>query len=161
MRVVIFFLTALFAFNCAFAEDRECSPERSLRRVIGPETVTTELRRSAEDTTDVFFNKGEFDEERFSYVGRIKLPSGKSWHVVLLETIWGCSHRSTPRLLIFSSENRYIGQYSHFTGRRPRIEGDAIVFDDIAADVGNKISFADTGPPPQIWLDGENPQFYK
>ena len=109
----------------------------------------------------LFFKNGEFDKERFAYIGLIKVPSGQSWHIAFLETIWGCSCRHTPRLLVFSSDAHYIGQYSHFNGRQFVVDGDAIIFNDIAPEEGNRIQFTEDGPPARVWIDGESPNFYK
>lgn len=159
--IVISLLAVLFTPKYAHAKDAGCQPQRGLRTMIGPEPITAQLRVAVETTTDLLFNTGRFDEERFNYIGLISFPSGGSWHVVLLETIWGCSHRSTPRLLIFSSSASYLGQYSHAIGRKPRIEGKNVVFDDIAPGAGDRILFSESGPPAHAWIDGENPEFYK
>jgi hypothetical protein len=157
MRVLVAHLMLQLAAGYAGAADASCDPERQLRTVVGPAPIMKALRSAAAKSKDVFFKNEPFDEERFAYIGKVTRPSGKMWYVAFLETTWGCSGRSTPRLLIFSKDFKYIGQYSHFGGRQLRVEGDAIVFGDVAQEAGNRIQFDDDGPPQRTWIDGENP----
>jgi hypothetical protein len=160
MRIAVLFVTFLLVATSAKAADAECT-QRSLRTVLGPPRIANELRIAATKAADLFFKAGHFDEERFAYVGMLELPSGKSWRIALLETTWGCAGRSTPRMLVFSSNGQYLGQFSHFSGRQVRIESDSIVFKDLAQEVGNKITFSEAGPPARVLIDGENHSFYR
>ena len=160
MHAFFLFIVLILSVNFSWAQDVQCDPQRSIRKLSGPEPITSKLHLEAKKNF-LLFEKGQFDEEQFSYIGRIKISSGRSWHIVLLETVWGCSGRSTSRLFVFSSAGRYIGQYSHFSGRQPRVDGDTVIFDDVTPELGNRIVFTSGGPPERAWIDGENPGFYK
>jgi len=155
MRAICLLITILLSLNSVHAEDVQCGSQRSIRKIIGPEPITSKLRAEAKKIDDLFFENGKFDQEEFSYIGIVKISSGKSWHIVLLETIWGCSDRSTPRLLVFSENIHYVGKFSHLNGRQPRVDGTAIVFNDIAPDAGNRIPFTEEGPQFRVLIDND------
>lgn len=159
MRIHSLLVCALLLLGtCARAQ--QCAEQRSIRKLSGPSPVTSELRDAAREApTNVFFDEGQFVEERFTYVGRVE-RSGKAWQVAMVETSWGCSARLTPRLLVFR-DGHYFGQYSHFGGRHPRVERDAIIFDDVSAGDGNAIRFKELGPPNKVRIDGEDLTLYQ
>lgn len=143
------------------AAQASCDTGRSARSLIGPAPLTAKLRTAAAQAPDIFFRQGEFDAETFRYLGEVRRPSGKRWHVVFLETTWGTTCRSTPRLLVYSADLKYLGQYSHFGARSFRLEGDTIHLDDAEPSEGDKIQFSDQGPPREAHVDGENLTFYR
>ena len=145
-----------------FAAEASCGSNRSESKLLGPEPLTRDLRASASVGQSIFFEKGSFEEENFSFLGTVKVGGG-SWHVVYLMTIWasaGGSCRSTPRLLVFGSDKKYLGQYSHFNATPIGVEKDAIVF-DVSDRVGQikatLVHFTDTGPPASAYIEGDGP----
>ncbi len=56
---------------------------------------------------------GEKDktETHIKYLGQFTTKSGKVFKIINSFWIWGLSGRGTTRILIFDSENKYIGEY--------------------------------------------------
>jgi len=74
--------------------------------------MASELHSVAQQVPGLFFGRGDFDEERFSYVGAVHAAGGKLWHVAYLNTVWGSACRATSRLLIFGADMHFVGQYA-------------------------------------------------
>lgn len=159
MRVSILFLIFLGTSSVA-ANEALCGKGASQRRLTGPAPITGKLHVVAERIDGLLFRRGEFDDEQFTYIGLVKARPGTSWHVVYLSTTWGGSCRATTRLLVFSDDMRFVGQYSHFSARPLGTEGDTVFFDS-PADQGDRITFTADGPPKKAWFDGENFELYR
>jgi hypothetical protein len=127
--------------------------------LIGKTPITSELRNSAVKAGVVFFKDGEFYEETFLYIGEVVQDHSKKWHVAQLKTIWGNSCRGTSRLLIFSEDKKYIGEYSHYDAIPIRIENNQIIF-DATPESGNSIIFDEEGPPKKVRINGDFLEFY-
>jgi hypothetical protein len=56
-----------------------CYPGKSERLLIGQEPLTSQLSSSAAKGGVSFFPHGEFNIEKFSYLGVVSSPSGKTW----------------------------------------------------------------------------------
>lgn len=153
-------LSCVFSTS-AIASDAPCGSRGSERSLIGPAPLTAKLRTAAAQRKDILLGQGQFDAETFRYLGEVRRPSGKRWHVAYLETTWGTSCRSTPRLLVYSADLKYLGQYSHFGPRLLRLEGDTIHFDGVEPAEGGKIQFSDQGPPKKAYVDGQSLTFYR
>jgi hypothetical protein len=136
-----------------------CYPPKSERQIIGPEPLTAELRSSAQRAGVPFFDEGEFNVEKFTYIGEVVRPSGKRWNVAFLGTEWGQACRYTSRFLVFTPEKEYLGQY-YGTNTPVRVDGDTVYFESEPGE-GSKLQFTDEGPPKGAWLGGDNPEFHR
>jgi hypothetical protein len=162
--LVCFALLSIFSFTTTygFASEATCGSNRSESKLLGPEPLTQELRTAASVGENIFFKKGSFEEEKFSFLGTVKVGA-RSWHVVYLTTIWasaGGSCRATPRLLVFGSDKKYLGQYSHFNAIPIRVDKDAIVFDvsdKVSRIKATSVHFTDAGPPTSAYIEGDGP----
>ncbi|HEV7816713.1 MAG TPA: hypothetical protein VGP06_16635 [Janthinobacterium sp.] len=155
MRRFFLFLTSLCMALPALATRVPCGSGVSVRYLAGPEPLASELHSIAQQVSGVFFARGDFDEERFTYVGAVHTAGGKTWHVAFLHTVWGTSCRSTSRLLVFSSDKRFVGQYAGLAVRPFRVDADSIIF-DTPADQGNRLTFTAEGPPLRAQFGGEH-----
>lgn len=90
------------------------------------------------------------------YIGTVRTRKGNKYKVLTSLWIWGISHKSTSRILIYSNRNKYIGNYYLSTiNDRPRsISKNMIVFGNTGRDCDNKLftylSFSD-GIPSQFF----------
>jgi hypothetical protein len=100
---------------------------------------------------------GGFWAETFTYIGDARTKSGKVYRVGFLTTLWGEACRATNRLFIFSSDNVCLGQYGGISDPPIKIAGSVLYF-PFNEQVGNNLDL-ENGPPPTVWLDGENPEW--
>ena len=101
--------------------------------------------------------KNGFWNETFSFIGKIHTTNGKIYKIGFLSTIWGESCRATNRLFVFGNDNLCIGQYAGMMEPPIKITGSKLLF-PFDEQYGNIIDF-ENGPPLQIWLNGENPEW--
>jgi hypothetical protein len=163
-RYLLLLATLLHFSSAGFAKDVpiavSCTQQTLAREVRGPTPLVQKLRHSALSASKyLFFADSQFHEERFTYIGRVKNKQN-FWHAVLLETIWGQSCKLTPRLLIFDSSGRYLGQFSHFSISPSEAKGSDILFPTLSG-APELIRFLDTGPPKFALIDGEIHGFYR
>ncbi|MBE9583223.1 hypothetical protein IM792_02060 [Mucilaginibacter sp. JRF] len=45
------------------------------------------------------------------YLGKISTSKGKTYKILTSVWIWGISHRATNRILVYTANNRYVGNY--------------------------------------------------
>lgn len=148
------------AMACAASASDDCRVQARKRTLIGPKPLVTRLHAMAvRGSPD--FERYEFNEEEFRYLGQVRLASGKRWHVVFVSTTLGTGCRGSQRLFVFRRDMRYLGSYSGFSVYAPRIVKDAIVFDDAHPEDGDRIRFDERGPPKEILIDGELHGFYR
>jgi hypothetical protein len=158
MRRVLFLLTSCCIALPALAARVPCGSGVSVRYLAGPEPVASELHAVAQQVPGLFFGRGDFDEERFTYVGAVRTGGGKVWHVAYLSTVWGTSCRATSRLLIFAADKSFVGQYAGMLARPFRIDADSIIFDAPpgAADrLTFRLTFTEDGPPLKANFGGD------
>ncbi|HEV2112374.1 MAG TPA: hypothetical protein VGT99_13530 [Gammaproteobacteria bacterium] len=158
MEVSLFLLALFFAGSLpahAGTGSSDCSTGKSQRNLAGPEPATKDLRAAAEAGGAIFFEKGKFDTEDFTYLGEVVSPSGKRWFIVYLDTTWGLACRATKRLLVFNADRKYLGQY-YAVPEPTKISGDTVFFD---TEDGNTIKFTDSGPPKTAQIDGDDAAF--
>jgi hypothetical protein len=104
------------------------------------------------------WHKG-FSQERFTLVGSLTSEDGAEFQVAFLSTIWGQASRATNRMLVYSSQGRYLGRYSGLSfSEPPAITSTTVVKFPVPAEHGNEVKF-NTGPPPSILVDGEVHQY--
>lgn len=123
----------------------------SIRQVV--------LKNNVTDSLYVFgkWNKTGDTETRLMLLGTIKSDSG-NYKIMTSCWLWGLSHRATNRILIFSEENVYLGNYYlTMTYDLPeKIENNELVFlhsesDDCDKTVITRLSF-DAGIPEEFFL---------
>jgi hypothetical protein len=158
--ICLLLAAGLFMPIACFSSDAGCVRAHGERVTRGPEPLTNQLRVAAKAAGVEFFADGQFSVEKFTYIGKITVKSGKSWYAALLGTEWGEACRYTPRLLIFSMNREYLWQYSHFNPKPTKIAGNAIYFDSDPKS-GNVIRFTMEGPPKKVLLDGDIVTLYK
>ena len=120
------------------------------------------LKKSIKDSLFIFdFSKKEdWNETQIKYLGILKSKDGKVFKILSYCWLWGRSPRSTNRILIYNSDNRYLGCYApDMKGELPvKIERNELIF---SVETGDKlksqsrISFTD-GLPDQIEIKGGN-----
>jgi hypothetical protein len=47
----------------------------------------------------------------FRYLGKVRTAKGKAYKILTSTWIWGLSHRATNRILVYTTDNRYVGNY--------------------------------------------------
>ncbi len=158
MRRILFFLTGFCIALPALAARVPCGSGVSVRYLAGPEPMASELHSVAQQVPGLFFGRGDFDEERFTYVGAVRTAGGKVWHVAYLNTVWGATCRATSRLLIFAADRSFAGQYAGLIVRPFRIDADTIIFDAPPGATNGltfRLTFTDDGPPLKANVGGD------
>jgi len=139
---ILFFLTLAHAFGQVSDSDMQ-------QKV---------LRQNKVGKTSRFIHQDDSTATYLKYLGQIKSNKGDSYKIVTSTWIWGHSHRATNRILIFDSNNKYLGNYAvTMTYDLPdKIEGNKLVFlntDNSDCDVKlvTELSFSD-GIPKEFFL---------
>lgn len=131
-----------------------CDDGASIRRLHGPRSRLIQLMKSARSSGDSpFWKSGGFHSEDVYYVGRITNAKQVSFQIVWMTTSWGQACRGTNRLLVFDSDDHFLGSYYGVSDRPNRVDGSTLYFPFDPAH-GNVVSFSGEHPPPRIWLDG-------
>jgi len=158
MRRILSFLAGFCLALPALAAQVPCGSGVSVRYLAGEEPMASELHSVAQQVPGLFFGRGDFDEERFSYVGAVHAAGGKLWHVAYLNTVWGSACRATSRLLIFGADMHFVGQYAGLIVRPFRIDADSIVFDappGAPKGLTFRLTFNADGPPLKANFGGD------
>lgn len=155
MHATGWWFACLLMAHDASAWTSDCAVQSRKRELRGPHPLTAQLRLVAMNEANVFFAPGEFHRETFAHLGKVGHRSGHHWHVVRLETIWGSSCRLTSRLLVFDSNRRYLGNFSHIPSSKITIRGDTLMFSEVDPESGALLRFTNDGPPSKAWIDGE------
>ncbi len=143
----------------AVSSPEKCGSNQSRQILKGPKKLLSQLHKKAEKASNPpFFSNGKFDEEEFKYVGKINLSAKDRFELVLLTTTWGESCRATRRLLVFSADGAYLGNYGSLPEEPSKLIGAKILF-PFDERGGNFIEFSGANPPSEVLLDGENIQF--
>lgn len=87
------------------------------------------------------------------YLGSATVGATK-YHVVYTRLWWNNGTRETDRLVFFSEEWQYLGDYGHLLHPPNWICGNVLYW-PYSAKFGNKLVFDKNGLPDKIWLDGE------
>jgi len=58
------------------------------------------------------FNTEDSTVTYLRYLGKISTAKGKTYKILTSVWIWGISHRATNRILIYTDNNKYLGNYS-------------------------------------------------
>ena len=80
-------------------------------------------------------------ETHLTYLGKVNSQNGQTYKIVNSVWHWGLSHRATSRILVFSNNNKYIGNYYvTVTSDLPTklIEG-KLIFENRGGDCDRKI----------------------
>jgi len=118
------------------------------------------LKNNVTDSLYVFgkWNKANGTETHLRYLGIIKTSKG-NFKIMTSCWIWGLSKRATNRILIFSEDNRFLGNYymEMYYNLPEKIENNKLVFlhsesKDCDKKVVTKLSF-DNGIPKQFFLE--------
>ena len=116
------------------------------------------LRLNQVGKTSQFIHPDDSTETYLKYLGQIKSDKGDVYKVVTSTWIWGHSHRATNRILIFDSNNKYLGSYSvtMIYDLPDKIQGNKLIFlntdnSDCDAKLVTKLSFSD-GIPKEFFL---------
>lgn len=72
--------------------------------------------------TDVSWEVGKFHYETMTYIGRTR----SGLQLAYLKTVWGLSCRATNRLLVFTSDDKYLGDYKIGPIEKMRIKGNSL-----------------------------------
>lgn len=108
-----------------------------------------------------YSKKKDHDETQLTYLGILKAIDGRQYKVMSYCWIWGISKRATNRILIYSAQNKYLGDYYLTTiDELPtKIESNQLIFkvkDDSSSKVTiTRISFK-KGIPKSIYLKEDN-----
>ena len=154
MKAII--LVLLLIPIMALADEYPCGDVKEKRIIKGTEPTASMLYENIKHIKNGSW-KNRFWKETFTYIGEVHTPDGKIYKIGFLTTIWGESCRATNRLFVFGNDNICIGQYGGVTEAPLKISGSKLFF-PFNEEYGNKIDFSN-GPPSQIWLDGENPEW--
>jgi len=128
---------------------------------VNDESIRQEvLKNNVIDSLNIF---GKWDkiggtETHLKYLGIIKTKKG-NYKIMTSCWLWGQSKRATNRILIFSIDNKYLGNY-YLTSRNDlpeKIEKNQLVFlhsknDDCDKNTITKLSF-EKGIPAQFFLE--------
>lgn len=148
-------LIGLSAEYSAASPPEKCGSNQSRRISIGPEKILSQLHKNAETSLNPpFFPLGQFHEEEFKHVGKIKVSGKTTFELVLLTTTWGESCRATRRLLVFGADGAYIGNYGSLPDEPSKLTGTKVQF-PFDEETGSTIDFGGVKPPPEVRLDGE------
>lgn len=140
----------------AFAAESHYGKAHEKRVVKGGKPTATALYGNLKNIESGAWKDGFWDET-FIYIGDVHTRNGKVYKIGFLTTVWGEACRATNRLFIFNSDNDCLGQYCGIMEPPVKISGSVLYFpfDD---QNGNTLEL-ESGPPPQAWLDGENPEW--
>ena len=128
---------------------------------VNDETIRQEvLNKNITDSLYVFgeWNETEGTESHLKYLGVIKTKKG-NFKIMTSSWYWGLSKRATSRILVFTNENIYLGNY--YVGMTydlpEKIENNQIVFmhsesDDCDKKVITRLTFDDS-IPEQFFLE--------
>ena len=72
-------LLSFLLFLAASADEPECGSGKSIRSLIGPAPLTNQLHAVAAKTDGLLFANGEFDEEKFTYIGEVHVSKDNYW----------------------------------------------------------------------------------
>lgn len=98
--------------------------------------------------------KGMFPKNtKLTFLGTV---TGKhvSYHVIFTSLVWGQAQRETARLVIFSCDWKYLGNYGEIYTPPSNIRN-GVLYWPYPAELGNKISLAAYNPPRKVVLNGE------
>lgn len=114
MQILGIILSVIFLVTSTSAQ---ASCENSSVRVV-ENTVQTKAGKSlafqlydaAQKVPSGAWKTGEFNKEKFTYLGDFKTHD-RALHVTFLETMWGASCRQTTRLMFWDKNHKLLGQY--------------------------------------------------
>jgi len=71
------------------------------------------LQKAIIDSTFIFgkWTEKEGTETHLTYLGKANTKHGQTYKILNSIWFWGLAHRATSRILIFTNENKYIGNY--------------------------------------------------
>lgn len=121
------------------------------------------LNKDVTDSLYVFgeWNETEGTETHLRYLGVVKTDKG-NFKIMTSSWYWGLSKRATSRILVFSNENKYLGNY--YVGMTydlpEKIMNNQIIFmhsesDDCDKKVTTRLTF-ENGIPEQFFLECKN-----
>jgi hypothetical protein len=93
------------------------------------------------------------NDTKLKFIGTIH-NKHVSYNVVFTSLIWGDAHRETSRIVIFSSDWQYLGNYGEIYSPPTEIRG-GILYWPYSSELGNKIELTGLFPPKKIVLNGE------
>jgi len=82
------------------------------------------------------------------------IAGSKKYHVVYTSWVWDHGVRETQRLVFFTGDWRYLGNYGDLLDPPNRMCGNVLYW-PYSSKLGNKIVFGISGPPNKVFLDGE------
>lgn len=98
--------------------------------------------------------KGMFPKHtKLTFLGTVR-GEHVTYHVVFTSLVWGQAQRETARLVIFSINWKYLGNYGEIY-TPPSIIRNGVLYWPYPAELGNKISLAGRNPPKKVVLNGE------
>lgn len=98
--------------------------------------------------------KGMFPKNtKIMFLGTVR---GKhaSYNVIFTSLVWGQAQRETARLVIFSLNWKYLGNYGEIY-TPPSLIQHGVLYWPYPAELGNKISLMGHSPPKKVVLNGE------
>lgn len=98
--------------------------------------------------------RGMFPEStKVGFLGTV-VNKYTSFNLVFTTLIWGEAQHETARLVIFSSDWKYLGNYGGLYVPPTSIH-DGVVYWSYSAEAGNKIDLNGQHPPAMVVLNGE------
>ncbi|MEO6523339.1 MAG: hypothetical protein ABIN91_16775 [Mucilaginibacter sp.] len=131
------------------------------------------FKASAQDERITVLNKGiigkpfifdkskgkDHDKTTLKYLGKLTTKPGVTYKIMSSCWIWGLSQRTTSRILVYTAQNKYIGNYyMSTTDVLPvKIARNQLIFKDVNG-VSDSINF-NNGVPKYIIVNGDDASF--
>ncbi len=121
------------------------------------DTVRNKTIPTSAEILSIIHKQGPTDEYpkgiQVQYLGSSTVGATK-FHVVYTRLWWNNGTRETDRLVFFSEEWQYLGDYGHLLHPPNRICGNVLYW-PYNPKIGNQIVLGKEGPPDTVVLNGE------
>ncbi len=129
---IFFTLVLTIAFGCASGQVHD----QNIRQKV--------LHKAIIDRTFIFgkWTETKGTETHLTYLGRVTTKHGQTYKILNSIWFWGLSHRATSRILVFTNENRYVGNYyvTVTTDLPTKMESGKLIFKNIDGDCDKNIA---------------------
>lgn len=101
------------------------------------------LEKAITDSTFIFGKRTEDGgtETRLTYFGKVTTKHNQTFKVMNSSWHWGLSHRATSRILIFTEDNKYVGNYyvTTVSDLPTKMREGKLIFENIDNDCDKKV----------------------
>ncbi|TSJ38903.1 hypothetical protein FO440_20605 [Mucilaginibacter corticis] len=95
------FLLVVFLLITIVIHAQTTKSDNVILRVLRLNHVGKTYKLNTEDSTITYLR----------YLGKVRTTKGKAYKILTSTWIWGFSHRATNRILVYTDNNSYLGNY--------------------------------------------------